>query len=156
MLESTLIINTLKLPKWGVKNKSLIERIVEETGWKRPCKQGRRDFFLRYLKHLQDSGVVIDWTGYATKRIVPDTTKPFYKSKEWVAARYQALKKSMGRCACCGATAASSGEPLHVDHIKPKSRFPHLALEVSNLQVLCAACNIGKSNIDDTDWRQIA
>jgi 5-methylcytosine-specific restriction endonuclease McrA len=31
-----------------------------------------------------------------------------------------------------------------------------LALEITNLQVLCADCNIGKSNTDETDWREAA
>jgi 5-methylcytosine-specific restriction endonuclease McrA len=42
---------------------------------------------------------------------------------------------------------------MHVDHIKPKSRYPHLALKFDNLQVLCETCNIEKSNIDETDYR---
>lgn len=79
----------------------------------------------------------------------------FYRSREWKAIRYQALAAAVGRCACCGAT-ASAGAVLHVDHIKPRSKFPELALDLSNLQVLCAACNQGKSNIDETDWRSSA
>lgn len=45
------------------------------------------------------------------------------------------------------------GVKLHVDHIKPKSLFLHLAYDLNNLQVLCEDCNMGKSNKDDTDWR---
>lgn len=45
------------------------------------------------------------------------------------------------------------GKVMHVDHIKPKSLHPELKYELSNLQVLCEDCNIGKSNLDDTDWR---
>ena len=72
---------------------------------------------------------------------------------QWRLLRYQALRRAGGRCECCGATPQSSGEPLHVDHIKPKSIHPDLALELSNLQVLCADCNIGKGNWDETNWR---
>jgi 5-methylcytosine-specific restriction endonuclease McrA len=43
---------------------------------------------------------------------------------------------------------------MHVDHIKPRSRFPHLELSLDNLQVLCAACNVGKGNRDEIDWRK--
>lgn len=76
----------------------------------------------------------------------------FYNSREWRELRYRVLTKSDGRCQCCGAKAIDGGR-LHVDHIKPRSKFPELALEESNLQVLCEDCNLGKSNIDQTDWR---
>lgn len=78
----------------------------------------------------------------------------FYESREWLAIRYEALRKSAGHCACCGAR-ASQDNPLHVDHIKPRSKFPQLALSLNNLQVLCKRCNLGKSNVDDTDWRWV-
>jgi hypothetical protein len=79
----------------------------------------------------------------------------FYQTPDWQKARYQALLRGKGCCACCGAT-AKPGRPLHVDHIKPKSAYPELALDVSNLQILCGACNMGKGAWDMTDWRQEA
>ena len=45
------------------------------------------------------------------------------------------------------------GIKLNVDHIKPRKKYPKLALDVDNLQVLCNECNHGKGNRDDTDWR---
>lgn len=77
----------------------------------------------------------------------------FYESREWRHVRYQALVRSDGRCQCCGAS-SKDGATLHVDHIKPRSKYRRLELELSNLQVLCADCNLGKSNVDETDWRQ--
>lgn len=71
---------------------------------------------------------------------------------KWQKVRYFALKESNGSCCLCGRT-AKDGIKLHVDHIKPKSLYPELKYELSNLQVLCCDCNIGKSNLDDTDWR---
>ena len=79
-------------------------------------------------------------------------SKDFYLSVEWEEARYQALKKSKGKCECCGAS-KKDGAILHVDHIRPKHIAPELALSVWNLQVLCAPCNRGKSYKDTTDWR---
>lgn len=76
----------------------------------------------------------------------------FYACDAWRQVRYQALRRSQGVCECCYA-APSPGRPLHVDHIKPRSKFPALQLDVSNLQVLCLDCNLGKGNRDDTDWR---
>ena len=42
---------------------------------------------------------------------------------------------------------------MNVDHIKPRKKYPELALDKSNLQVLCEECNHGKGNWDETDWR---
>ena len=72
----------------------------------------------------------------------------FYRTREWREARYQALRTHGTSCQCCGAQGK-----VHVDHIKPRSLFPDLELNPSNLQVLCEDCNIGKSNKDSTDWR---
>ena len=41
---------------------------------------------------------------------------------------------------------------VHVDHIKPRSKYPKLALVKSNLQVMCEDCNLGKVNTDTIDW----
>jgi 5-methylcytosine-specific restriction endonuclease McrA len=40
-----------------------------------------------------------------------------------------------------------------MDHIKPRARYPHLALDINNLQPACADCHTGKGNWDATDWR---
>lgn len=76
----------------------------------------------------------------------------FYSSEEWIALRYKALARHGNRCQCCGAS-PSTGAVIHVDHIKPRSKFPELALDLDNLQILCRNCNVGKSNKDATDWR---
>lgn len=77
----------------------------------------------------------------------------FYNSREWRSVRFEALKLSNGCCTLCGRSNRQHGVILHVDHIKPKSKYPDLSLTLSNLQVLCEDCNLGKSNRDDTDWR---
>ena len=77
----------------------------------------------------------------------------FYESPAWRMVRFEALKASNGSCCMCGRNPIDNGVKLHVDHIKPRSYFPELSLDINNLQVLCADCNIGKSNRDDTDWR---
>lgn len=77
----------------------------------------------------------------------------FYDTPEWRELRYKALKRSRGCCELCGSLPAP-GFPLHVDHIKPRSKYPALELQLSNLQVLCGDCNLGKSNKDETDWRK--
>lgn len=76
----------------------------------------------------------------------------FYLSREWQSVRFDALKKSDGRCCLCGRSKRAHGVVLHVDHIKPRSTHPARELDPMNLQVLCEDCNMGKSNRDDTDW----
>lgn len=77
----------------------------------------------------------------------------FLRTWAWRELRYATIKRYGPVCMCCGATARTSGEPIQVDHIKPRSLFPELALDPENLQPLCSPCNQGKSNTDFTDWR---
>jgi len=76
----------------------------------------------------------------------------FYKTREWREIRYKALRNNDGRCELCG-RGKKDGIILHVDHIKPRSRFPELELDLNNLQILCEDCNLGKSNKCTRDWR---
>jgi 5-methylcytosine-specific restriction endonuclease McrA len=64
----------------------------------------------------------------------------------------RALERDGARCACCGRTPAD-GVRINVDHIKPRHRYPELALTLENLQVLCHECNHGKGNLFETNWR---
>lgn len=75
-------------------------------------------------------------------------TKEFLKSWEWTKLRFQVLKEYGAVCMLCG-----SKEKICVDHIKPRSKYPELALEFDNLQVLCNLCNKGKGAWDETDFR---
>lgn len=77
----------------------------------------------------------------------------FLQSYVWRKIRMEALKKYGTKCQCCGAS-PETGAVMNVDHVKPRQTHPGLALELSNLQVLCAECNHGKGNWDQTDWRR--
>lgn len=74
------------------------------------------------------------------------------KTPKWRKLRYEAFAKYGNKCQCCGAS-PETGAVLHVDHIKPKSIYPELAFNIDNLQILCEDCNMGKSNLWETDWR---
>ena len=86
-------------------------------------------------------------------RVQKKTVDKFYNSYEWRKLRYAALKKYGAKCMCCGRT-PDDGFVMNVDHIKPRKRFPELALDINNTQVLCNICNHGKGNWDETDWRE--
>lgn len=81
----------------------------------------------------------------STNQKVEDAS--FYKSSAWRKIRFSVLRGSDYKCCLCGAS-KESGAVLHVDHIKPRSKYPALALEPENLRVLCDYCNIGKSDSD--------
>lgn len=74
----------------------------------------------------------------------------FYESRAWQKLRYKVLGTYGRKCMSCNTTDAR----FHIDHIKPRSKYPHLELDIDNLQVLCEACNLGKSNLDETDFRR--
>lgn len=100
--------------------------------------------YLARKKEEKTSGIIFD------KKFV--CSKEFLKSYEWRSLRMKVLKKYGRKCACCGAT-PDNGVVMHVDHIKPRRKYPELALTEDNLQVLCEECNHGKGNWDETDWR---
>ena len=88
---------------------------------------------------------------YRSKHELPivkrSTQTNFYRTKAWRELRLSILLASDCSCKICGNT-SEKGAVLHVDHIKPRSLYPELALDESNLQVLCEDCNIAKSNND--------
>lgn len=86
------------------------------------------------------------------QRYVDPNSDEFLTSYAWRTLRMQALKKYGAVCMCCG-DSPQNGAVMNVDHIKPRKRFPHLALDLANMQILCGACNQGKCNWDETDWR---
>lgn len=89
----------------------------------------------------------------AAMRSKPINGDEFYASPQWREVRYMILRLSEGKCNCCGKNPHAHSIILHVDHIKPRSTYPKLALRLDNLQVLCEDCNMGKSNTDETDFR---
>lgn len=120
--------NNGEIPPW---DESLPPQIIQEQRPLSPkCK---RKGALRRTKKMDD--------------------REFYDSWEWKSARYEALKRYGARCMVCGATPAD-GARICVDHIKPRSRYPELQLDIDNLQILCNDCNMGKGNWDETDWRK--
>jgi len=117
--------------------------IHKETEWEMPGRLNRCKLmikkFARKLSH-------------PTRAKNKSAIKDFYQTRQWKELRFIALRLSDGSCQLCGAK-ASDGVQIHVDHIKPRSKHPELELDLDNVQILCADCNYGKSNYDDTDFR---
>lgn len=80
-------------------------------------------------------------------------TNDFLFSEQWRALRLVALDRYGTDCAKCSRP-DSLKFPVNVDHIKPRKYFPHLALDIENLQPLCHPCNKEKGNKDAIDYRK--
>lgn len=99
--------------------------------------------------HASKTLAIID----ALKAVIADLEQSegnevgFYQTTRWQRLRYETLRRYR-KCCLCGST-----DRLHVDHIKPRSLYPNLEHDPNNLQVLCAECNLAKSNRDTTDYR---
>lgn len=64
---------------------------------------------------------------------------PFYNSLAWWKLRSKVAKRAI-RCALCGERFVK-GQVKVVDHILRRKARPDLALEESNMQVLCTTCH---------------
>ena len=91
----------------------------------------------------------VTYIGQEAKPKKRTSATQFIKSPEWQALRKEALSLYGAVCVKCG-----SEESVQVDHIKPKSKHPELALDISNLQPLCWSCNRRKSFFHETDYRR--
>jgi len=89
----------------------------------------------------------------AKQKASPVVFDEFLKSFEWRRLRMQVIVERGAKCECCGATPADGQTVINVDHVKPRKLHPELALDKTNLQVLCHVCNHGKGNWNQTDWR---
>jgi 5-methylcytosine-specific restriction endonuclease McrA len=71
----------------------------------------------------------------------------FYVSSEWRQLRAAVIREHGMRCGSCGQTITNALD-LTVDHVRPRSKHPHLSLVRGNLQVLCRGCNSRKGAKD--------
>jgi 5-methylcytosine-specific restriction endonuclease McrA len=76
------------------------------------------------------------------------TSRPEIKHSVWVHLTKQVFSKYGKVCLCCGSTSN-----IAIDHIKPYSKYPELAIDINNLQPLCRSCNSKKSNKKIIDYR---
>lgn len=72
----------------------------------------------------------------------------FLSTSEWRELKKLVYQTYENKCMKCGCL-----EKLHVDHIKPSSKYPELINKFTNLQILCSTCNISKGNRNEIDYR---
>lgn len=94
-----------------------------------------------------DGVTYIDRSGQPKKR-KQSPSKAFVASDAWKEVRAKAIALYGAVCMKCG-----SQDKIQVDHVKPKSRFPDLSLDISNLQILCWGCNKDKGFYKYDDYR---
>lgn len=71
----------------------------------------------------------------------------FYSTTEWRLTRDSFLKtqkREKGFYICNYCKRQFSDWNITVDHYKPRSKFPELALDINNLRVACRSCNSSK------------
>jgi len=74
-----------------------------------------------------------------------DEANQFYASAEWRSLRNEIVAENRNVCQSCGKKIRKKVD-ITVDHVLPRSKYPQLSLEKSNLQIMCRKCNSSKGN----------
>lgn len=95
-----------------------------------------------------------DATAFFTRATGVDARDYYFRTNddllndpEWQTLRKEIFRTYPNQCFKC-----DSVEKLQVDHVKPRSKYPELTYDFSNLQILCERCNRSKSSSDDPAW----
>jgi hypothetical protein len=80
-----------------------------------------------------------------------EEAEQFYSSPEWNMLRKQVIKLKGRVCAECGRRIVQNND-ITVDHIKPRSKYPDLALRIENLRILCRSCNSQKGDREFAEY----
>jgi hypothetical protein len=121
------------------------------------CSLLMRGYYRMYVKDLPEEEAfrVYTFKGFKKNRgNIATNGKAFYQSKEWKALRLKVFSRYGTNHECFTPGCTSRG--THVDHIKPRSKYPHLALNIDNMQLLCPDCNRLKSDkYENLDFREL-
>lgn len=82
--------------------------------------------------------------------------KKFFNSTRWKKLRKIIISRDGGHCQrCLIKYSRIESRNLEIHHIKPRSKYPELRFEESNLITLCKSCNthIGTREELDFDWK---
>jgi 5-methylcytosine-specific restriction enzyme A len=79
-------------------------------------------------------------TSYIRKLIKENNLMKFYKGKDWMKLRQEALERDHYECQVCKSKGKyRAAECVH--HMKEVKQHPELALTLNNLQSLCNQCH---------------
>lgn len=114
-------------------------------------------FIWGYCYKIDDFANVIKISRHNVTKL-PYSVNPldnnFLHSGEWRNLKYKFRKMHDNKCMCCGQKPSQFTSIFTcVDHIKCRKQYPNLALDITNLQILCNECNHGKGNTDDTNFK---
>lgn len=85
-----------------------------------------------------------DWTSAYVSAEPGDGRRPHEKWRH-PEIREALRVETLAKCAYCEAVVDDVSFP-HVEHIRPKSKFPELAHDWSNLTTACERCNVAKGD----------
>lgn len=87
---------------------------------------------------------------YTINDVMNKSTKHKTKRDINLRMRFLVMKRDNFKCCMCGRSPATTvGLELHIDHIVPWSKGGETVID--NLQTLCSDCNLGKSNLSETE-----
>ena len=90
-----------------------------------------------------------------TVKVNPGEDLIFKYKYKWWKLREEIIKRDNHFCQrCWNKFGILNGERLEAHHIKPRSKYPELTFEESNLVTLCRTCNaqLGTKEELDFDW----
>ena len=77
----------------------------------------------------------------------------FYKSAKWRKLRKSIVSRDGGHCqSCLIKYNRIESRNLEIHHIKPRSKYPELRFEESNLITLCKSCNTRTGTREELDF----
>lgn len=80
--------------------------------------------------------------------------KKFFNSAKWKNLRKTIISRDVGICQrCFYKFNRIEGLNLEIHHIKPRSKFPELRFEESNLITLCKSCNTQLGTKGELDFK---
>lgn len=74
------------------------------------------------------------------RKVSKKKADPFYKLAAWLKTRTFVLQRDHYLCQPCFRDQTITAATI-VHHIKPREDFPELALELNNLESICASCH---------------
>lgn len=106
-------------------------------------KEINEDLLVRYIEKCWSSLSAMNKLEEYIKMILWDRD---ISRKIGTPRRYEVLSRANFKCQACGARPIADNDvELHIDHILPASLW--WTTDIDNLQVLCADCNLSKSNL---------